>query len=186
MTKTKRKPMQLSDEERARRSERMKATMAARKPIETGAALKSIVEEVQPTRREMSSEAQAVVDSMDPARRVKLEMIQARNLATLAQTKEGREAIERLEARHVNVEKIAAAKPGAVIPVPDLEPQTRADVRAVIEATQPPKLIVREVPMKAPFRLTGSQSGQMISELGNCLCGEPKLRWHPICLKVRV
>jgi hypothetical protein len=42
------------------------------------------------------------------------------------------------------------------------------------------------VPLKAPFRLTGSQSGLMVSELGVCWCGQPKLKWHAICLKVSV
>ena len=46
--------------------------------------------------------------------------------------------------------------------------------------------VVREVPFKVPFRLTGSQSGLMISELSPCLCGEQRLKWHPVCLKVKV
>lgn len=130
-------------------------------------------------------EVQAVIDTMDPIRRAKLQGIQARNLATLSQTKEGQEALQRLEARHQNipVQELANAQPGAVVNLPDLSPETRAVVQQVLEITKP---IIREIPMKVPFRLTGSISGQMISELGACQCGEAKLKWHPICLKVKV
>lgn len=165
-TKTKRN---WSDEQRAAAAERARLRFT-KKQVSVAVA-----------RREMAPEVQAVIDTMDPARRAKLERIQARNLAVLSQTKEGRDALERLEARHISPMEIATAKPGSVIAVPDLKHETIEAVQAVIVATRP-----MDTPFKVPFRLTGSVSGMMVSEFGNCVCGEPKLKWHSICLKVRV
>lgn len=45
----------------------------------------------------LDPEVQAVIDSMDSERKVKMEMMRARQIAELSQTKEGREALARLE-----------------------------------------------------------------------------------------
>lgn len=97
-----------TEEQRQAAAERMRSRMAQKKekessvaveerPITTGSELKAIVEEVQPTRREVAPEVQAVIDSMDSERKVKMEMMRARQIAELSQTKEGREALARLE-----------------------------------------------------------------------------------------
>lgn len=123
-----------------------------------------------PTTVTRDPEVQAVLDTMTPERKAKLEMIQAKNLAAFAQTKEGREALERMHARHNGTSEAPHAE-------------------VVENVTEPAHFIpeiLREVPMKVPFRLTGSVSGLCVSELGPCQCGEAKLKWHPVCLKVRV
>ena len=166
-----------SDEQRRAAAERARARFT-KKPTDATTAVVELPED----QKIRSPEVQAVIDTMSPERKAKLASIQARNLAQLNQTKEGREALQRMEARHTN----------APIPSVNLsETVIRADgEKAIIVAEEvlkkliPP--LVREVPMKVPFRLTGSQSGLMVSELGVCLCGEPKLKWHPVCLKVRV
>ena len=127
-----------------------------------------------PTTVTRDPEVQAILNTMTGERKAKLERIQAKNLAALAQTKEGREALERMQARHNGTSEAPHAEvvenvtePAHFIP-------------------EPPKTILREVPMKVPFRFTGSVSGLCVSELGPCQCGEAKLKWHPVCLKVRV
>jgi hypothetical protein len=124
----------------------------------------------EPPHREVSPEVQAVIDTMTPERKAKLQAIQARQWQRDAsEDKATREALERHEAQKKGME----SKPEAV--AVDLEPPP------------PPKaVLVMEVPFKVPFRLTGSQSGLMISELSPCLCGEQRLKWHPVCLKVKV
>ena len=130
---------------------------------------------------ELSPEVQAVIDTMTPERKAKLQAIQARNLANLSQTKEGREALERLEARHNPVEQFEVT--GRNVPV--VAQEFTSGILSQIPP-EPPKPVVREIPMKVPFRLTGSISGLMISELSPCLCGEQRLKWHPVCLNVKV
>ena len=162
-----------TDEQRQAAAERARLRFTKKS---TDAATTAVIE-LPEEQKIRAPEVQAVLDTMSPERKAKLAMIQARNLATLSQTKEGREALERLEARHTT----------AIIPdekMPGQQGQFSTASTGII--SEPPKSIVREVPFKVPFRLTGSQSGLMISELGPCLCGEQKLKWHPICLKVRV
>lgn len=212
MTKTKRKPMQLSDEERARRSDRMKAQMAAKRAVIVERTASETTEraiagqQVQEssiataakdmgtvTRRDDNlinagiSVAERVMKTLasdvdaNPERRARLTAIQARTMAQLAQTKEGREALERLEQRHYpTVPEIAKAFDPASKTIMSSEEMNKAFI------PEPPKPVVREVPFKTPFRLTGSQSGLMVSELGPCWCGAAKLKWHEICLKVKV
>lgn len=126
---------------------------------------------VAETDRERDPEVQAVLDTMSEERKAKLASIQARSMAQLAQTKDGQEALDRLANRHNHKEEIINP---AQLPSMNME-----------NVTEPPKKI-REIPLKAPFRITGSQSGMCVSEMGPCWCGEPKLKWHPICLKVRI
>ena len=57
----------------------------------------AVAVEEKPVIREVSPEVQAVIDSMDSERKVKMEMMRARQIAELSQTKEGREALARLE-----------------------------------------------------------------------------------------
>lgn len=182
-----------SDEQRAAAAERMRRNNPSKvrweKTAEEATAMAVKAQQVldsnitsaafidrTPTTVTRDPEVQAVLDSMPEDRKVKLASIQARTLANLSQTKEGREALDRMEARHS----------GNIVPVQDIQPET---VQAVLEAvisTEPPKPIVREVPMKVPFRITGSISGMCVSELGACQCGVAKLKWHPVCLKVKV
>ena len=158
-----------SDEQRLAASQRMKNRHEVKKGLDVMPEVP--FHDMQTVVAARPAEVQAVIDSMDPVRKAKLAGIQARNLSQLTQTKEGREALERLEERHSGAEQ-------------NTVPQVQAEQN--IATPEPPKPIVREVPMKVPFRLTGSMSGMMISELGPCVCGESKLKWHPVCLKVRV
>jgi hypothetical protein len=129
-------------------------------------------------RREVSPEVQAVIDTMTPERKAKLQAIQARQWQRDAsEDKATREALERHEA--LKNGNTPLESPASVA-----EPQPKPTTVTPVEPPRPP--VVLEVPFKAPFRLTGSQSGLMISELGPCLCGEQRLKWHPVCLKVKV
>ena len=161
-----------TDEQKKAVGDRLKAGRLA-KQSQTAVA--------EPPHREVSPEVQAVIDTMTPERKAKLQAIQARNLANLSQTKEGREALERLEARHNPVEQFEVT--GRNVPV--VAQEFTSGILSQIPP-EPPKPVVREIPMKVPFRLTGSISGLMISELSLCLCGEQRLKWHPVCLKVKV
>ena len=175
-----------TDEERAAASERMRVMQANRRaakqtppPIDN----EHVAEGAEQFSTETTSantavmdrppEVQAVLDSMPADRKAKLASIQAGTLANLSQTKEGREALDRMEARH------SPTVAQASVAEPQPTPMT-------VTPVTPPKPIVREVPMKVPFRITGSISGMCVSEVGACQCGAPKLKWHPICLKVRV
>ena len=123
---------------------------------------------------------------MDPARKAKLAGIQARQMATLAQTKEGQEALDRMNARHSPTIKLPEPETRQMLDAAGVGGAEVQENGVKVEWREPPKPIFREIPLKAPFRITGSQSGQCISEMGPCQCGEPKLKWHPICLKVKV
>lgn len=123
------------------------------------------------TPKERAPEVQAVIDGMDPQRKAKLAAIQARNMAQLSQTKEGREALDRLEARR-NGEKVQKEVSVAVAEKPELD-----IVEKVFVAPKP------VIAVKVPFRFVGQASGLMISEFGTCLCGAEKLKWHKICVK---
>ena len=119
-------------------------------------------------------EVQAVIDTMTPERKAKLAAIQSRQWQRDAsEDKATREALERHEALKNGDTPLES--PASVV-----EPTTVTPV----EPPKPP--VVLEVPFKVPFRLTGSQSGLMISELSPCICGEQRLKWHPVCLKVKV
>jgi hypothetical protein len=160
------------------------AVARAARGLKVNANVQTIEPPVPVVARERAPEVEAVIATMDPGRRAKLESIQARNLARLAQTKEGREALERLEERHHPVDaSIALAK--AFVGEKAAQTQTVAASPEPEVTILPP---VREpvwVPLKAPFRITGSQSGMCVSEMGPCQCGAAKLQWHPICIKVR-
>ncbi len=183
-----------TDEQRQAAAERMRSRMAQKKEKESAVVVEERPQSSDsfPTvTRVRAPEVQAVLDTMTPERKAKLANIQAQNLARLGQTKEGREALERLEARHTTQIIPDDRMPGHVATYDENPNLTKAEVREIFEKpiaviADPPKPIVREVPMRVPFRLTGSVSGMMVSELGPCQCGEPKLKWHPVCLKVRV
>ena len=128
-------------------------------------------------RLEVSPEVQAVIDTMTPERKAKLAAILSRQWQRDAsEDKATREALERHEAQKKGIPPLES-KPEVVA----------VDLGPLPEPPPPPKaVLVMEVPFKVPFRLTGSQSGLMISELSLCLCGEQRLKWHPVCLKVKV
>jgi hypothetical protein len=164
-----------TDEQRRAAAKRCRKMVAERKAqrhdlVEVISATPppSVVATMEQPQKVRAPEVQAVIDTMTPERKAKLANLQARQMAQLSQTREGQEALERLEQRRNPMATVATAE--------------RLQSQAIIE---PPKPIVVEVPMKVPFRLTGSQSGLMISELGPCHCGHPKLSWHPICLRVK-
>jgi hypothetical protein len=131
-----------------------------------------------PAQRVVAPEVQAVIDTMTPERKAKLQAIQARQWQADAQTdKATREALERHEAlKNGNTPLESQASV--------VEPQPKPTTVTPVEPPKPP--VVLEVPFKVPFRLTGSSSGLMISELSPCLCGEARLKWHPVCLRVKV
>lgn len=149
-----------TEEQKQEARDRMAKARAARKPKQEAVAVAV---------KERSPEVEAVIATMSPERKAKLAGIQARQMAQLAQTKEGQEALDRMKARHT-VTTAEEYKPEVV-------------VRTVV--ADPVKVFDPLVPLKAPFRITGSQSGMCVSEMGKCWCGKPQLEWHPICLKVR-
>jgi hypothetical protein len=192
-----------SDEQRAAAGDRMRLMVARRQEAKraAGATVEDygVVEAERggdrmpsdPKYRESypnAVEDKPLLVGEDPLRVAKLQMIHARNLTNLAQTAEGRDAIARMEARKngsvLLVEKPQAIKQLNVEIAAALELDKPTPAPVIPPITQTP--FVRDVPLKVPFRLTGSQSGQMISELGDCVCGEKKLKWHAICLKVKV
>ena len=170
-----------TDEQRQAAAERARVRFTKKPTYEVIAELNNqttAVLELPEEQKIRAPEVQAVIDTMDPARKAKLAGIQARQLAQLSQTKEGQEALQRLEARHTTAVIPESQMPGHTTPQASvIEPQP-------VPTTRTP--VVREIPMKGPFRITGSQSGMCVSEMGPCQCGEPKLKWHPICLKVKV
>ena len=124
------------------------------------------------------------VVSMTPERKAKLAAIQSRQWQRDAsEDKATREALERHEAAKNGGTIEREVKVQTTIINEELEKM--ATVRNYV--SEPPKPpVVLEVPFKVPFRLTGSQSGLMISELSPCLCGEQRLKWHAVCLNVKV
>ena len=136
---------------------------------------------------ELSPEVQAVIDTMTPERKAKLQAIQARQWQRDAsEDKATREALERHEALKNGHPLATVTEMAKAIDVAQGPLTSSAEMNAQF-IPEPPKLpVVLEVPFKTPFRLTGSQSGLMISELSPCVCGEQRLKWHPVCLKVKV
>lgn len=180
-TKTKRV---WTDEQKAAARERMAHARAVRKhELETK---QQVVENALTESKETFSavsgvaeqpEVQAVLETMTPERRAKLQQIQAQNWArNAAEDNATREALARHEAAksgsfveevtRKNVEDNAALSPLALVP----------------ESVDPRPFLPTMTKMKPPFRLTASGSGMMVSELGPCRCGQAKLKWHPICL----
>jgi hypothetical protein len=141
------------------------------------ATLESVENPVEKVR---DPEVQAVIDTMTPERKAKLAAIQSRQWQRDAvDDKATREALERHEAaKNGHPLEMAKAIDGPLT--------SSAEMNAQFIPELPKLPVVSEVPFKTPFRLTGSQSGMMISELSPCLCGEQRLKWHPVCLKVKV
>ena len=122
-------------------------------------------------------EVQAVINAMTPDRKAKLAMVQARQWQVDAQTdKATREALARHEAQ----------KNGVVIvdENPKLTTEQKQEIfeKPVSVPTPPPVMASTVVKPVHPFRFTSGGNGLMVSELGVCLCGMQKLKWHPICL----
>lgn len=161
-----------SDEQRMAASKRMMEMQAKRKMEREGAGVQMIEPPNAPKVRD--PEVQAVLDSMTPERRAKLEMIQAKNLANLAQTREGQEALQRLEARHNGVEKIAEKIQKEELVITQAVPQTLGSGVVI-----PPRPGSREI------SIIVHTNGTMVSQYGPCVCGAAKRQWHPICLKER-
>jgi hypothetical protein len=178
-----------TDEARAAAAERMRGIQAKRwskNPDEAAAQiLTAVQEQAGIVVKDRDPEVQAVIESMTPERKAKLEAIQARQWQRDAsEDKATREALERHEAQKNGITPLES-KPEAV--AVDLGPLPENRNVQIQEPPPPPKaVLVMEVPFKTPFRLTGSNSGMMISELSPCICGEQRLKWHPVCLKVKV
>ena len=80
--------MPMSLENRKKAGERLAAARAAKRATPLVAAAPPFIR---------PPEVQAVIDEMTPERRAKLEMIKARQVAMLQQTKEGQEALARAQ-----------------------------------------------------------------------------------------
>ena len=157
----KRKGRVWTDEQRAVASKRMAEVQAAKKVLHIEIGKESPV-----SVKERPPEVQAVIDSMTPERRAKLDMIQARTLANVVGTQDQRavaEALARHEAEKATGTSEAPFGVGPVIEGGDPNPPSRIGSREV-------SLIVRT-------------DGTMVSQYGPCLCGMGKRQWHPICLK---
>ena len=125
----------------------------------------------EPPRREVAPEVQAVIDTMTPERKAKLKAVQERQWQRDAsEDKATREALERHEAEKSGA-PILSGPPKIIPPV--------MEVGASFIPTTPVSVVTRPV---HPFRFTSGGNGLMVSELGVCLCGMQKLKWHPICL----
>jgi hypothetical protein len=149
--------------ERARRESRARAAEVSSPVVAT-------------VEKERDPEVQAVLDGMTPERRAKLASVQGQMMARLAQTREGQEALKRFNGTAMEAEHKDLAQE-----ISENVPEVKLG-----SLTEPPKLAVREIPMRTPFRLTGTQGGLMISEYGPCVCGAEKLKWHEVCLRVKV
>ena len=114
-------------------------------------------------------EVQAVIDSMDPVRKARLQAVQARQWGhDAASDRATREALERHEAQKIAIQTTTAAT--GVIPEPSAP-------GAIGQVVVPPRPGSREV------NLIVKNDGTMVSINGNCVCGVPKRVWHRICLR---
>ena len=164
----KKRRMQLTDEERQVRRERMtkmweSKRMAAiqtvqEEAIQSGAAPKVEVVHERPP------EVQAVLDSMTPERRARLQMIQARQL----QTREGQAALARHEAEKIAVQTETVNTSAVAV----LERQKIGDPNMVLP---PSRIGSREV------SIIERTNGEIVSQYGPCICGRPKREWHMNC-----
>lgn len=161
----------LSDEARAAVSERMRKMQAARKLakslIPDGPTNVQTIEPPQPPQpvHVVAPEVQAVLDTMDPSRRAKLAMIQARTMSTgFVSERERVEAMQRATGQHTTQVLTDEQMPGNNHGVLPPLPPTRIGSREV-------SIILRT-------------DGTMVSQWGPCICGRPKRDWHKICVKV--
>jgi hypothetical protein len=121
-------------------------------------------------------EVQAVLDTMTPERKAKLQAIQSRQWQVDAATERAtREALARHEAEKSGTAVVETMKGSEVV-----QTQTIAAQPEPVFVVPPSKPAVTK-PVH-PFRFTSGGNGLMVSELGACLCGEKKLKWHPVCL----
>jgi hypothetical protein len=178
-----------TDEQRSAAAERMRVTQLKRwtkNPDEAAGQ----VQETPTVEKVRDPEVQAVLDAMTPERRAKMVSIQAMNMERLGQTVEGRGALARFAERKGGIptvtEAMGAGKPLLSLEEADKSFDTRTVASTVAEFIPEPPVVRREpILYKAPFRLSGVAGGQMVSELGPCVCGAAKLVWHGICLKVK-
>jgi hypothetical protein len=102
----------ISPEERLRMSERMKIAQKKRwenrstapTAVTEGQAVTAVLE---PTEKQRDPEVQAIIDSMTPERRAKLQMLQSKQLST----QEGQEALARHEAEKLVVTRNLVVEP---------------------------------------------------------------------------
>ena len=164
-----------TDEQRRAAAERMRAAQKVRwekakqvENVNSGEYPMAVVATMEKIR---APEVQAVLDTMTPERKAKLASVQLRQWAVDAQTdKATREALQRHEAEK-SWAPILSGPPKIIPPV--------MEVGASFIPTTPVSVVTRPV---HPFRFTSGGNGLMVSELGVCLCGMQKLKWHPICL----
>lgn len=139
-----------TEEQKEAARQRMAYARAQKNQMVEGAV--AVVEQVRPP------EVQAVIDTMDPARKAKMEMMKARRMAELQQTKEGQEALQRLEEARHPTETVVTSSDGVMVP-----------------------------PMQRPgsyeLRLIIRNDGTMVSSFCPCICGAGKRQWHKWCLK---
>lgn len=129
-----------------------------------------------------SPEVQAVIDSMDPKRKAKLNGAQARIWQDngRADGKQAMEALERFEqAKRENpvLQQIAPLVPQTVA-TNAVDPDAfKAMAMQSSPARDPGRIGSREV------NLIVRTDGTMVSEYGPCICGRAKREWHTICVK---
>jgi hypothetical protein len=120
-------------------------------------------------------EVQAVIDSMDPARRAKLQGAQNRIWQDngRADGLQAREALARFEAERGGIIKeVAPTTTNAVDP-----DAFKAMAMQTSPARDPVRIGSREV------SLIVRTDGTMVSQYGPCICGRAKREWHAICCK---
>jgi hypothetical protein len=157
-----------TDEQRMAASARMTAAMGKRREVAESS-------EAHATRTEAMAESIASPGvfvperiEMTAERKAKLAAVQSRQWARDAAADSAtREALERHNAVIGQMQNVGIAT-GQLPPLASISTP-----------------FVSEVPMRVPFRLTSGSNGQMVSELGACVCGAGKLVWHGICLRVR-
>lgn len=178
-------PRTWTKEQKAAAAQRMRDVAAkrwAKEKLETGSALAVMVEEISPTPKPHDPEVQAVIDSMDPKRRAKLNGAQARIWQDngRADGKEAQEALARFEqAKRDNpvLQQIAPLVPQTVASNAIDPDAFHAMAMQSSAARDQGRIGSREV------SLIVKTDGTMVSQYGPCVCGRPKREWHAICLK---
>lgn len=151
--------------DRLREAQKLRWVKTAITDPKTGDVLQ--VQNENPSRRD--PEIQAVVDSMTPERRAKLEMVQAQSLARMAETREGQAALARFESAKIEAPFSAGPAFGVTL--------TPTEQNMIDEGLPPPppRIGTREV------NLIVRTDGTMVSQYGPCICGAAKRQWHKIC-----
>jgi hypothetical protein len=178
-------PRKWTKEQKEAAAIRMRETQAKRWakvrqiPISDTEVLEVREQDIAKTR---SPEVQAVINSMDPARRAKLAGVQGRIWQDngRADGKQAQEALARFE----------AAKRGDPVlqEMAPLVPQTVATNAVDPDAFK--AMAMQASPARDPGRIGSREvslivktDGTMVSQYGPCVCGRPKREWHAICCK---